>query len=162
MLIIISLLISTGCLAAGYILFGYWLIFLVFPLMLIAWLLTYKRSIYLAASILLSGYVTLAAIGITLDLSPVLMIIAPTTALVSWDLLQFDQGSSGNLFYKSNLLREKHHLSSLALATSTGLILALLSANINLHIPFVVVVFLVLLTMGCLMYGAQFVVKKNH
>lgn len=162
MLLITCLVISTGCLAAGYILSGHWLIFLVFPLMAIAWLLTYKRSMYLSASILLSGYVILASVGIIAELSSALMIIACITALVSWDLLQVNQSVSGFPLGKKNGLLEKHHLNSLALAASASLVLSLISANLTLQFPFVAIVFLILIAMGCLIYGMQFVVKKDR
>jgi hypothetical protein len=162
MLIITCLAISSGCLATGYIVSGYWLIFLAFPLMLIAWLLTYKRSMYLSASILLSGYVILASVGIIAELSSALMVIACTTALASWDLLQIDQSASGYSPGKTNGLLEKNHLNSLALAASAGLILSLISANITLQFPFVVIAILVSVAMGFLFYGVQFVVKKKY
>ena len=161
-IIITCLAISSGCLAAGYILAGYWLIFLAFPLLLIAWLLTYKRSTYLSASILLSGYVILASVGIMTELSTVLMVIACTTALASWDLLQIDQSASRYSPDKTNGLLEKYHLNSLALAISTGLILSLTSANISLQFPFVLIAFLVLVAVGSLIYSMQYIVNKKQ
>jgi len=159
--IIACLTISTGCLTVGYIFAGIWQIVLLFPVLLILWILTYKQSIYLSASILLIGFVILAALGILLDFPVGLMTIACVTALVSWELLLFDQSNAGNSLNNSNFLREKYHLKSLALTVSVGLILALISANVSLRIPFVVFVFLVLLFMGFLIYGVQFVVKKR-
>ena len=159
--IITCLAISSGCLAAGYILAGYWLIFLAFPLMSIAWLLTYKRSTFLSASILLSAYVILAAVGIIAELSSTLMVIACTVALASWDLLQVDQSASGYSPGKTNGVLEKYHLNSLALAVSTGLILSLISANISLQFPFVLIAILVLLAAGSLIYNMQYIVNKR-
>ena len=161
-LVVSCLLISSGCLAAGYILSGYWLILLAFPLMLITWLLTYKRSTYVSASILLSGYVILATVGIIAELSTALMLIACTMALVSWELLQVNQSVSGYPPGKTIGTREKHHLNSLALATSAGLILSLLSATITLQFPFVVVAFLVLMTLGSLTYSMRYIVNKKR
>jgi hypothetical protein len=161
LIIIACLAISSGCLAAGYILAGYWLIFLAFPLMSIAWLLTYKRSTYLSASILLSGYVILASVGIIAKLSSALMVIACTAALASWDLLQIDQSASRYSPGKTNGLLEKYHLNSLALAASTGLILSLISANISLQFPFVLIAILVLLAAGSLIYSMQHIVNKR-
>lgn len=162
MLIIACLTTSTGCLTVGYIFAGIWQMVLLFPVLLILWLLTYKQSIFLSASIFLIGFVTLAALGILLDFPVGLMTIACVTALVSWELLLFDQNNLGNSLDNSNFLREKYHLKSLALTASVGLILALISANVRLRIPFIVVVFLVLIFLGCLIYGVQFVVKKKY
>jgi hypothetical protein len=161
-LIMTCLAISSGCLAAGYILAGYWLILLAFPLMSIAWLSTYKRSTYLSASILLSGYVLLASIGIIAELSSTLMVIVCTTALVSWDLLQIDQGASGYPPGESNGALKKYHLNSLALAVSAGLTLALIGANMSLQIPFAVTAFLVALALGSLIYSMQYFVNKQR
>ena len=162
MLVVTCLLISSGCLAAGYILSGYWLILLAFPLMLIAWLLSCKRSIYVSASILLSGYVILASVGIIAKLSTALMIIACTTALVSWDLLQVNQSVSGYPPSKTNEGLEKHHLNSLTLAVSVGLILSLISATITLQFPFVVIAFFVLMALGSLTYSVRYIMNKKR
>lgn len=162
LLIIACLTISTGCLTVRYIFAGYWQIVMLFPLLLIFWLLIHKRSIYLSASIFLIGYVILAAVGIMLEFPVGLMVIACVAAMVSWELLLFDQSNAGTSLDKSNFLREKYHLTSLALTASVGLTVALISANVSLRIPFVVVVFLVLIFMGCLIYGVQFVAKKKY
>ena len=162
MLIIICLVISTGCLAAGYVLVGYWQTFLIFPLLLILWLLTYKQSSYLSASTCLIGYVILAAVGILLDIPISLMVIACVIALAGWELMLFSQSNKGNLPDNSDVLRKRYHLNSLALTVSAGLTLALISANISLRIPFVVIVSLVLLFVGCLVYAVQNVVKKKY
>jgi hypothetical protein len=101
-----------------------------------------------------------AALGVLLDFPVGLMTIVCVAALVSWELLLFDQSDLGNSLDNNNLLREKYHLKSLALTASVGLILALISANISLRIPFVVVVLLILFFMGCLIYGVQIYFKK--
>lgn len=161
-LLVTCLLISSGCLAAGYILSGYWLILLAFPLMLIAWQLTYKRSTFVSASILLSGYVILASAGIIAGLSTVLMLIACTTALVSWELLQVNQNVSGYPPGKINGVLEKQHLNSLALAASAGLTLSLISATLTLHLPFVVIALLVFMALGSLTYGMRHLMHKKR
>lgn len=161
-LIILCLTIATGCLTAGYIFAGYWQIVLLLPILLILWLLANKQSIYLSASIFLLGYVILAAVGILLDFSVGLMVFACVAALASWELLLFDQSNIDNLPDNSDFLRKKYHLTSLVIAISVGLILAIISANINLHIPFAIISLLVLVSMGCLIYSVQFVVGKKY
>jgi len=162
MLMVACITISAGCLTVGYIVAGIWQIVLLLPLLLAVWLLTSKRSIYLSASILLIGFVILAALGILLDFPVGLMTVACVSALVGWELLLFDKNSMGNSLDKNSSLREKYHLTSLAFTASMGLILALISANISLYIPFIVVIFLVLIFMGCLIYGVQFALKKKY
>jgi len=158
----ICLIISTGCLGTGYILAGHWLVLPVFLLVGLLWYLTNKGSVFLSASSLLLVYVVLAAFGITAGLSSLLMIVACTTALVSWDLIQFNRSVAGNPLGDTNVSIEKIHLQSLALAASAGFMLALISLYIDVHFPFGVIVLLVLMTMGCLLYGMQYILKKNR
>jgi len=157
----ICLIISTGCLGTGYILAGYWLILPALLAMVLFWIFTKDQPVFWSASSLLVVIVILAAIGITVDLSLTLMIIACTTALVSWDLIQFNQSMVGNSLRKTNASVEKYRLHSLALAASTGLMLVLISSYINLQFTFGLIVFLVLIAMGCLVGSMQYIMKKN-
>ena len=161
-ILIICLIISTGCLGAGYILAGYWQILAVFPLMALFWIYTKNRSAFWADSSFLLAYLVLAAIGIVDDQSLVLMIIACTTALVSWDLMQFNQSMVGCSIPDANAALEKYHLNSLALAASAGLILALSSIYINLQFPFGVTILLVSIAMGCLLYSMRYIRSKKY
>ena len=103
----------------------------------------------------------LAAIGIVAELSLALMIISCTAALVCWDLIQFKSSIAGNSHDTKNLVLEKYHLKSLALAASGGLILTLISASLSLHFPFIIIVFLALVTIVSLIYGMPFAIKKK-
>jgi hypothetical protein len=162
MLIVAGLVISSGCLAVGYIFAGYWQIVLLFPILLVLWLLTYRQSIFLSASIFLISYVTLAAVGVLLEFPIGLMIVTCVISLFSWELMLFNKSNAGNLPDNSDYSRKKYHLNSFALTVSVGLTLAFISANISLNTPFIVIVFLVLISIGCLFYGLQFVVKRKH
>jgi hypothetical protein len=162
LLLSICLIVSSGCLAAGYILAGYWLILFVFPLIISMWVFTNKQSPFWSASSILLVFVTLAAIGIVAELSLMFMIISCTAALVSWDLLQLKNSIAGNSDDNKSLILEKRHLKSLTLAASGGLILTLISANLSLHIPFVVIIFLVLATIVSLIYSMPFAAKKKQ
>ena len=158
----ICLIISTGCLGAGYILAGYWLILPVLLSIVFFWIITRNRSVFWSASGLLLAYVLLAAFGLTAGLSSTLMIVACTAALVSWDLILFNQSMVTNSLARSIVALEKTHLLSLAVAASAGLMLALLSSNINLHFSFVIIILLVLTTIGGLIFGMQYIMKKKH
>jgi hypothetical protein len=155
------LILTTGCLGAGYLLAGYWPILPVLLVIFFFWIFASKRPEFWPASSLLLAYVFLAAIGITADVSSILMMAAGTGALLCWDLVLFNQSIVTGSPPKPNASLEKYHLQWLALAASAGLILALLSSTVNLHLPFVLIVFLVLMTMGCLLYGMQYILKKN-
>jgi hypothetical protein len=155
------LILTTGCLGAGYLLAGYWPILPVLLVIFLFWTFASKRPEFWPASSLLLAYVFLAAIGITVDVSSILMMAACTGALLCWDLMLFNQSIVANSPPRANASLEKYHLQSLALAASAGLILALLSSTINLQFPFVLIVFLVLMTTGCLLYSMQYILKKN-
>lgn len=158
----ICLILSTGCLGVGYILAGYWLILPVLIAFLLVWIFTRNKSVFRSASILFLGYVLLASIGITAGLSSILMIFACATALVSWDLTQFDPRLAKNTFRNLNSSLEKNHLQSLALATFAGLVLAIFSSYQNLQFPFGIIVFLALVAIVCLIYSTQYITKMKH
>ncbi|MDL1945035.1 hypothetical protein FBQ99_22190 [Chloroflexi bacterium CFX2] len=90
------LAISTGCLGASYMVAGYWLIIPVILAMAIFWMTT-RRSISWSASSLLSVYVVLSIIGVTLNFSIYLLALGCTTALVCWDLAHFEQSLAGKI-----------------------------------------------------------------
>ena len=84
-LLVTSLVISNGCLTAGYIIAGFWPIIPVLLAIFLFWLYVRRRSAFWSASILLLASVLLAAIGITIGLS---LILVPTgTPLQSSDRL---------------------------------------------------------------------------
>jgi hypothetical protein len=160
-LLIICLTITIGCLGVGYITGGYWLILPIFIIMLLFWVFMKNQPVFWPASSLLVVFIILAAVGMLAELSIMLMIIAGTAALVSWDLMQFNQSMVGNAVLKTNKSLEKLHLNSLALAAFVGLTLALISSYISLQFPFGLIVVLVLMTAGCLIGGIQYIRKKS-
>jgi len=157
----ICMIISTACLGAGYILAGYWLILPAFLVMVFFWIFAKNQPVFWSASSLLVFFVILAAVGIIIDLSFILMIVACIAALVSWDLMLFNQSLVGNSDRVTNASLDRYHLYSLALAVLTGLTLALMSSYINSQFPFWLIVILVVLVMGCLVGGMQYISKKN-
>ena len=158
----IGLILSTGCLGVGYILAGYWLILPVLLAILLFWIFTRNKSVFGSASILFLGYVLLASIGITAGLSSILMIIACTAALVSWDLIEFNQSIAKNTSCNDNSSLVKNHFQLLALAASAGLILAYFSSSLDLLFPFGITVLMALVAMGCLIYSTQYITKMKH
>ena len=157
----ICLAISTICLSAGYLSTGYWQILFVFPTLALIWLFMVKYSVFWSASIFLAVYVLLAAVGIFADFSRFLMLIACTTVLTSWELMQFTQKKVEISLLKSNNLLEKNHLKTLVLATSTGLVLVLISSSISLGLPFIVTSILVLILCGGFLFGVRIVGNQN-
>lgn len=157
----ICLAISTVCLSAGYLSTGYWQVLFVFPTLAIIWLFVVKYSVFWSASIILIVYILLAAIGIFADLSLFLMLIGSTTALASWELMQFTQKKVEISLLKSNNLLEINHLKTLAMATSIGFVLVLISSGISLELPFIITSILILILFGGFLFGVRFVGKRN-
>ena len=154
------LVTSAGCLGAGYILGGYWLIMPIFLAMATFWVIMKKHSLFWSASSQLMVYVVLATIGVTLNLSIYLMVVGCTTALACWDLTHFRDTMIDNPPFGTDARLERYRLQSLATAVLTGLFLALISMYINLQFPFGVTTLLVLMAMGCLVYGVQYLVRR--
>ncbi len=157
----ICLLTSITCLGFPYILAGEWLIVPFFLAMVGFWIITKKRSVFWAASTLLSTFVLLAAIGMLANLSTLLMLVACTAALGWWDLTNFSQSIVVGQPPETTLRLESAHLQPLGLVISAGFILAFVSSYLNLQISFLGTVLLAVFTIGCLTYAVQSVVKKD-
>lgn len=151
----ICVLASIACLGLAYLLSGYWIILFLFLAMAIFWIVMKRWSIFQSASSLLAIYMVLAAIGIALNLPVLLVAPGCVAALASWDLTNFGQEVGDKQSTETRLPIERCHLRSLAVAAFVGSILALISSYANLQIPFVVIVFLVLIAVGSLTYGLQ-------
>jgi hypothetical protein len=153
---------AAACLGAGFIPGGYWPILPAFLVMMLFWVVMKKRSAFWSASSLLLVYVFLAAIGMAINLSLPLMLIGCIAALASWDLTLFNQSMVGNPLLETKVSLEKYHLRSLTAMCGSSLLLALIASLINLQFPFGVIVFLVLMAMGCFTYSTQCIMKKNR
>lgn len=152
----ICLIITTTSIGVGYISAGYWLILPAFLLLGLFWMITKKSSLFWSASGLLLAFYLLAAFGITTNISPILMIIACTVALISWDLMQFNRPLFGKSHMEGSMFLGKYHLRTLVFAASVGLLLALLSLYINLELSFRITTILVLIAIGCLIYSIRY------
>jgi hypothetical protein len=155
------LMASVGTLGAGYLLAGYWWMIPLFFLLALFWGFTIKHPVLWISSSLLSTHVILAAIGIAAGFSQFFMIASCICALASWDLTMFDQRMDGNAARNTNASLGKRHLQSLVWATAIGLILVLFGYHLNLQLPFGVIVLLVLIALGCLIYGFSFILRKS-
>jgi hypothetical protein len=161
LLLNLSLLVSTGCFAAGYLFAGYWVAVPALIVLVSVGVFANQRPAFWMAAVALVGSVILAAVGIALDVSPVLMVIASTSALVSWELFHFKHGTTRSAPPQSSSTLENYHLRSLAAAASAGLIFALLTMLVNLQLPFGIVALLVLIAIGGLVYSMQYITKKK-
>lgn len=155
-------IISTGSIGVGYFLAGYWQILPGLLVLLFMGIFRKKLKVVWSSSSYLLAFVVLAAIGVIIGVSVMLMILACTAALASWDLWHLEQDLDGNTCSKSSASFQQYHLRSLAFASSTGLVLAILSANISLHLTFGAIIPLVLIAVGGLIYGMEYIGKKKR
>jgi len=158
----ICLIITIGCISAGYLSAGHWQILPILLMLVLFWIYAKKRSVFWSASILLVVSVILTAIGIMANLSLGLMIITCAGALLCWELIQFNQSMMINSASISNIAFEKNHLQSLSIAAFSGLILSFLGSVINLNLPFGVTVFLVLMSIGGILYSMQSIANVKY
>lgn len=161
-ILVACILISTGAIVTGYASAGHWLILLAIAFLTFFWTFTRRRSEFWSASIFLLGFVIFAANGIATGLSFHLMLIGCTASLAAWDLMLFNQSLAGSMPGKAIASLERHHLQSLAAAVIAGLLLALLTSNIEVQFPFGVIVLLVLITIGCLIFSMRCIMENKH
>ncbi len=137
--------ISAVCLLGGYPLPAVWFgIFASFSLFG-GWLFLLRRPSNSLSMAVLVISVVVAALGLFIGADPLLMIIAATMALASWDLVLFNSSLPGDQSGQSVALLEKVHLGSLGMAIGLGLLVVLAGRFIRLQIPFVVMILLVVL-----------------
>lgn len=149
----LCLIVSAACLGLGYILAGHWLILAVLAGMVFIWFILGKWSVFGSASIVLFVYISLAAIGVLMDISLPLLIGGSTAALAAWDLSLFAHDVLGNPV--PDAMMERHHLGLLAAACGIGLPLAFISSFFYFQIPFGLIYVLALLAAGGLIWGLR-------
>ncbi len=157
----ICLLTSIICLGLPYFVAGYWPIVPFFLSMAAFWTLMKERSVFWSTSILLSFLALRAAVGMLANLSAVLMLVACTAALAWWDLANFRYGLVIGQPPETTLPLERDHLQSLGMTICAGLMLVLIGSSLDLKISFPGMVLLVVFAIGCLMYAAHSILKKN-
>jgi hypothetical protein len=137
--------ISAISMAYGFALPGIWFGVITSFFIFGGWLFLLRRpSNGLSVAVLVIS-VCLSALGLLIGASPLLMVIAATLALASWDFVLFNASLPGEQPGKSVALLEKVHLESLALAVGLGLIVSIAGHFIRFQIPFIVMVLLVIL-----------------
>ncbi len=155
----LCLLTSAGCLLIGYCLTEHWLILAFLPGVIIYWFIMRKKPGIWPVSIILVIYNVFAVAGLSIGLSPYLMTIGCLAAMASWDLVLFNQSMVGDRHQPNVMLLEKLHLQALAIAVSLGLLLSILSLNIRLHLPFVLVAGLIILAAFGLIRGYKYFLR---
>lgn len=140
----LCLTISTAFLVAGYLSAGWWQILLVFPAVLLLWMLSKYLPGICVPSVLFSSYLLLASLGIWMGLAPYLLVYGSILALAAWELQLFQRGLAGSFQHSNIGYLEKHHLKSLSAVILLGFLITTVGLNFQLKLPFGVAVMLVL------------------
>lgn len=151
------LLVSLGCLIAAYAAIGRVTIGVGMSVLVLLWIATQKTSHSVAASGLLAVYFLLGVAGVLLQAPVLVIVLGCVAALAAWDLNDLRTTAETDPPDENGL--EKHRLKALALATGVGLASASLATVIRLRLPFGVVALLVLLVLGCILYGVRSLVN---
>jgi len=157
----ISALLSATCLIIGFGLGRYWEILFIIPAIIVYWYFTRKTSLEFVLSILLVSYIILAVLGLLIQLSPYLMMIGCSLALISWESTLFSTkvSDASGLFRQNSQSLETLHIRDLLIVISIGLLLGLMGLNFSLHLPFGVVAILALLAICGFYRGLRFLIK---
>ena len=150
-----SLLITTISLCIGYLLNGFWLIV---PALLASWILYFmikSVSPFWSASILFLVNFFFFANGILLNLPISLMIAGCSAALISWDLLNFNNDIKSNLALSVDPILELHHMKSMGLALGTGTLLTVVASQANFQFTFSSIVVIAFITSASLVFGIK-------
>jgi hypothetical protein len=146
-------ILSATSLTAGYLLAGAWVIL---PALLgvgLLFIIARRSSEFQAASVPLVGAFILAAVGVLMGLSFVLLVVGCVGALAGWDLMLFSQTVKSAAKREDISLLERRHDQSLAMAVAIGLLFSLTAANLALSLPFIVILLLCALALGGVYMG---------
>jgi hypothetical protein len=137
-LFVISLLISTLCLAAGYGIARHWLGLSVALLLGPTWWLARKHPGSGLPLVCLSISVGLAVIGRLTGSPPLWMIFGSAAALAAWDLLLLDSTLGNTTPGVPTRRYEVQHLWALLLALGSALLAIVAGRFVTIQLPFVV------------------------
>jgi hypothetical protein len=146
---IICLVLSTVCLAVGFIITGLWIGSVIAIITGLAWLPSRKYPSSLLPHICLFASVCLAVVGLLTSSPPLLMICGSGASLAAWDVLFLDDALKVSSYEGQTRRYENNHLQSMVLSLGCGMILAFAGRLLNFQIPFVVLMlFVVLVVFG--------------
>lgn len=143
--LVVCLIVSTFCLAAGYGFAGQWLGVVLAIISGLAWLPARKYPALRLPHLCLFASVGLAVSGQLSGAPPFLMLCGSGFALAVWDLIFLDSALGTNSSGEQTRRYENKHLHALALSLGSGLLLAFLGGLLNLQLPFVAMMLLVAL-----------------
>ncbi len=152
---IISVVIAIACLALAFVSAGYWWILFAIPAMLVFWIAANKWSASRSGSALIAVYLILAMLGALLKVQMPILLIGSIFALVAWDLNDLTEDLAGQAPTDATMALEKHRLQVLAVTAAISLLLTLVAPSVRLHVPFGIIVLLILMVAACLRYAVQ-------
>ena len=148
---LVCLILTVLCLTLGYSKIGPGMAFTAGLVILVVWLLAYRWPSSWFPSIALVVTIGLAVIELLQGAPALLMLAAAVLALVNWDLALLDRRSGGSLLGRNFTLLEKKHFQSLLAALGLAVPAIVIGRLVHFHIPFGLMVLLVLLAFFSLM-----------
>ncbi len=133
------LLASIACLSGAYLVSGYWLILPLIAAVAVFRLALRRSSAFWRSSSLLVSYVAIAAVGVQLGLSELLLVLGMAAALAAWDLANFAESLNIAADPKFEPGMWRSHYQSLFPALGVGILLASAASIVQLSLPFALV-----------------------
>jgi hypothetical protein len=150
------MLAAIACLTLGYIAFGGWLILLALPAAILFWIAAGGRSVFWASSGLLASYLGLAAMGIALEASGLLMTTGCIFALGAWELNDPRGRNTGQASQMHGAGLEQQSPRSLGIMAAISMLLAAVPSAVRLQLPFGIVALLALAAAGGVLYSVHY------
>ena len=148
---LVCLILTVLCLTSGYSKIGPGMAFTAGLVILVVWLLAYRWPASWFPSIALVVTIGLAVIELLQGAPALLMLAAAVLALVNWDLALLARQPRGSLSIRGFTLLERNHFQSLLVALGLAFPVMFIGRLVHFHIPFGLMVLLVLLAFASLM-----------
>lgn len=148
--LILFLILSVLCLAAGYAVAGHWIGAMSAIVLVPAWWLARRNPDSPLPFLCLSGSIALAVAGILLGTPSLWMIFGSGLALAGWDILLLDAALGNSSSGVQTRQYESRHLQALLLALGSALAATLLGRAFSIQMPFVLLILLLVLMLFAL------------
>ena len=148
---LLCLILTALCLSLGYARIGLGMALAAGLVIPVVWLLAYRWPASWFPSIALVVTIGLAVIELLQGAPALLMLAAAVLALVNWDLALLARQPRDSLSIQKFTLLEKNHYQSLLVALGLAFPVMFIGRLVHFHIPFGLMVLLVLLAFFSLM-----------
>ncbi len=137
--------LSTFLMVLSYAINQFWIASFLITILGILWLVGYLKGWKWQASVMFTLFIGASAIGLWLNLSQWLILLSMVGAISAWDLDHFTQRLryAGLVVERPNL--EKYHIKRLFVVNFFGLLLSLITFNIEVKLGFGAILLLIMI-----------------